>query len=92
MKTIPDSSSEIRGSAGKMAGTVDKLGTDRVGGVGEKIEDLLTGANLAKSKKFNLAKSIRSDLIKCKKSSFAKTNFSETDFLTLETKKTFTHL
>lgn len=50
----------------------------------KNINNLSITTNFAKSKKLNLTKS--------KKSNFAKTNFSKTDFLTSKTKKTFIYL
>lgn len=59
--------------------------------INKSIQNLSYIANLAKSKKSNLTKSKKSNL-RIKKSDFAKTNYSEMDFLTFKAKKAFIHL
>lgn len=64
----------------RIADTIS-LGSNKViSEIGEKIENLSTGTNLAKFKKSNLTISKKSDLIK--KSNFENNKSSKTDFST----------
>lgn len=92
-KTIGNNNLDIQAYQNKKnQDAPNDVGSSGNDNVSRDIENLLTIIKLAKSKKPNLAKSKKSGLTKAKKLDFSKANFSETDFLTFEAKKTFIHL
>ncbi len=86
-KLIGDEDQNIQ--AKKQDILVDASNTDSANRIDRNIENLLTIANLAKSKRPKLAKSKNSDL---PKANFTKVNSSGMDFLTPKARKTFIHL
>lgn len=82
---MPSSDLKTSEVTGYSIAIIVNIGDDElIDRVGKKIKNLSIDANLAKFKKSNLTKS--------KKSNFVKANSSNTDFLTSEVKKVFTHL